>query len=606
MRRILAAFCILGCSSFVVAGSGSPDAIETAAQVDQLLGQHFASEGVTPTGLVCDEDFLRRASLDLGGTLPTPGEVTRFGLNSSQAKRAAVVDKLIESTKFGELWASYWTQVIFLRATEQRSRLVQPAFEKWMQTQLNENRPWNDITRDLITATGSVLEDGQTGLIFAHAGEPEEVAAEIARIFMGVQLSCANCHDHPTDSWKREQFHQLAAFLPRVTVRQETPGDPRSFSIRSLNANGPGGRDGMLDPAQVIQYLDRNRDQKLSKQEARGPIAARFDFTVSMFDKDKDGLLNAAELKEAQLQGNQQPGRGSSEYYMPDLKNPSSKGTLLQPAFFLKEVKGPRLSPGADDQARRNALADYVTSKSNRWFAEAFVNRIWSELVGQGFYMPIDDMGPQRQAVNADVLHYLAEQFTATGYDVKWLYRTIANTQAYQRQLAPDSSPISQVPFAAATPTRLRSDQVYHAIFGVFGITEDLRFSNRGRGDMMLQAAGLDPQKVGFAVLFGFDPSTPQADLLGNVPQALFMMNSPQLDSQLRAAGQTRLARLLREQTDNQDALDELYLLVYSRLPTAKETEINLAYVKETGDRAEAFEDVLWALMNSTEFLSKR
>lgn len=587
-----------------VAWAGSSE-VETAAEVDRLLLKHLADEAATPAPPVNDEDFLRRVSLDLAGVLPSPAEVTAFGLNPRPDKRAQVIDKLLNSPKYAELWASYWTDVVYLRATDQRARIGQPAFEKWLQDQLAANRPWNEITREMITATGSVREEGRTGLIFAHTGQAEEVAAEIARIFMGIQLSCANCHNHPTDSWKREQFHQLAAFLPRITVRPENPGDIRTFTVKSLEQTPGGGREQNIDPEQIIRFLDRNRDGKISKEEARGPLQQRFDENLKLFDKDKDGLLSKEEFADARMLMMDQPGRGSSEHFMPDLKNPSSKGTAMQPVFFISGVKGPKLKPGADDQTRRNALADYVTSPTNPWFAEAFVNRIWAELLGRGFYMPIDDMGPERRAVDEDVLLVLARGFVNSGHDIKWLFRTITNTQAYQRQMAATSA----APFAAAAPARLRSDQIYNSIFEVLGVDQSPPIGGGRRemqGAMMMRAYGLNPQKFAFSTLFGFDPSTPQEDLLGNVPQALFLMNSPQLDSQIRGAGLTRLSGILHKNPDNRDALDELYLLVLTRTPTQKETEINLAYLEEVGRREEAFEDIMWSLLNSTEFLSRR
>jgi hypothetical protein len=109
-----------------------------------------------------------------------------------------------------------------------------------------------------------------------------------------------------------------------------------------------------------------------------------------------------------------------------------------------------------------------------------------------------------------------------------------------------------------------------------------------------------------FHVLFAFDPSTPQADILGNIPQALFMMNADALAPLTRSTGDTVLSRILAQNKDDEGALDELYLRVLSREPTEKEREITLRYVKEIGRRGEAFEDVFWTLLNSSEFLTKR
>lgn len=584
------------------------DAISVAKEVDAVLKGLLEKEGVQPAAVANDEDFLRRVYLDLAGVVPSPKEITLFGLTSDTNKRAAVIDQLLASEDFGELWGAYWREVVMSRATEQRARIVLPAFQAWLVEQLNDNRPWDEITRTLITANGSVRETGETGLIFSHTGEPEELAAEISRIFLGIQMSCANCHDHPTDSWKREDFHQLAAFLPRISVRREEPGDPTSWVVRSVE-NDPrrGNRD--IDVDRLFRGLDRNRDGLLAKSEARGPLEERFDRILEAADADKDKKLSKEEFEQARAFANnqQQRGRGEMEYYMPDLNNPASQGTLTQPVFFIPDAKGPRMRAEADDMTRRHALVDYITSPTNEWFAKAFVNRIWSEMLGQGFYTPIDDIGPERIAIFEEVLEVLADGFVKNQYDVKWVYRTIANTDAYQRQLREKESEHYTPPFASAAPTRLSSDQIYQSLFKVLGAEGGLQSFSRGdRNGMLYRRSGLDPAKFQFQQTFGVDPSKPKDDIIGNVPQGLFMMNSPIVETMIRGTGDTKLARILRDQSDNEDALREVYLLVLSREPTDKEVKIGKEYVTQVGNRTEAFEDLMWSLLNSTEFISKR
>ncbi len=586
-----------------------PEANVVAQQVDALINQALAEANVTPAPPTNDEDFLRRVSLDLAGDIPSPAAATLFGLNPDPEKRAKVIDQLLASDQYAKIWASYWTDVIILRATEQRVRIAQFALENWLEAQFAQNRHWDDITHDLLTATGSVSEAGQTGLIFAHTGDPQELTAEVSRIFLGIQMSCANCHDHPTDKWKREQFHQLAAFLPRISVRREDPQQPNSFVVTSVDTQPGRGRMQDFDPVRVFQFMDRNRDGQITKDEARGPLAERFDDALGRADADKNGKLSAKEFENVRPPMDE-AGRGSDEYYMPDLNDPSSRGTLTQPVFLLSEVKGPKLAQGAGDLERRNALSDYITAKSNPWFAKAFVNRVWGELLGEGFYMPIDDIGPERSAQMDEVLTYLARMFSNNNYDVKWLYRTIALTDAYQRQIR-SIDPTQETPaFASAAPTRLRSDQIFHALQEVLGVTGQTTVAGRRmNGDPQLAMAvraGLDPTRLAFGQLFGFDPSTPQEDLLGNVPQALFMMNSPQLNTALNARGNTRLGLVLQKYSNDDDALNELYLLALTRNPTIAESEINNKYIRSMENRHEAFEDILWSLLNSTEFLSKR
>ena len=602
MRGITAFLLCLSPLHFATAESNE---LATAKKIDQVLESHFERDKIQPAPLANDEDFLRRISLDLIGTVPSAKDVTLFGLNPISSKRSERIDELLDQPEFAKLWGSYWLDVVMSRATEQRARIVEPAFEAWLVEQFEGNRPWDEITRELLTATGSVRETGETGLIFAHTGEPQELAAEVSRIFLGIQMSCANCHDHPTDSWKREDFHQLAAFLPRIRVRREEPGNPTSWAVRSLEQSQR--RRGNINLDAVFRGLDRNRDGQLAKSEARGQLASRFDQILQVGDADKNGRLSKQEFESVRSRANnQQPGQGELEYYMPDLNNPAAKGRLTQPVFFISETKGPRLRENADDLTRRHALADYITSPTNPWFAKAFVNRVWSELLGQGFYTPIDDMGPERFPLYEDALEILANGFVESGYDVKWVYRTIANTTAYQRQMQQTPADEYVPPFASAAPTRLRSDQIYQALFDVLGTTPGGSRFGRFRGGMMNYRLGLDPAKRAFDQTFGVDPSTPQDDIIGNVPQALFMMNSSQLEQNIRGTGNTRLATLLRNFDDDGDALHELYLMVLSREPTEKELKINQEFIAEVGNRTESFEDIMWSLLNSTEFLSKR
>ncbi|OAI56473.1 hypothetical protein AYO47_09005, partial [Planctomyces sp. SCGC AG-212-M04] len=539
--------------------------------------------------------FLRRVSLDLAGTSPTPKEVTLFGLNPDPDKRAKLVDKLLESPGYADLWASYWAEVIFGHATEQRARAVQGTFEEWMKGQLAANKSWADITTELLTATGKVQEDGETALLFAHNGNAEEVAAEVSRIFLGIQLQCANCHDHPTDGWKREQFHELAAYLPRVTVRREPDAGFLDFEVSSFS-----GSDYRPKPAELGKMIDRNRDGIITAAEAKAaPRFERlFNLLLGQIDADKDGALSMKELESAPEPPKE--GRGQSEHYMPDLNDPTAKGTMMQPVFFLT---GQRLKGNSTDMQRREALAKAITSKSNPWYRKSFVNRMWAEMLGEGFFMPIDDMGPKRTGVQEDVLDLLANGFASHDYDIRWLLRTIANTKAYQRQLA--ATPNDTVKFAAAAPTRLRSDQIYSALAQVLGIEEIPGLASLRRGPGGGPGRGNSGRR-GFQLLFGYDPSTPQADILGNIPQALFLMNADALAPLTRSTGDTVLSRILAQNKDDEAALDELYLRVLSREPTSKERDITLAYIKNVGRRGEAFEDVFWTLLNSSEFLTKR
>lgn len=602
---------IVGIGTFASAAELSSKAspTEVAAEVDRLVGAELKANEIEPAGISVDEDFLRRITLDLAGTLPSSRDVTLFGLTPDRTKREQAIDRLLDSDEYAAAWARYWRDVIFIRATNMRAGFANQSFVSWMTDNLSENKSWADIATEILTATGDVRENGDTALIFAQEGSPEDVAGEVSRIFLGIQMQCANCHDHPWDRWKREEFHELAAFFPRISVRPVREDNRlQSYEVVSVDRSvNPRDRFRELkeNADRVFRFADRNKDGKLVKAEVgRTPLARAFDALLERGDKNKDGGISLTELKAVEFPMPMQVGRGSTEHFMADLNDPSSPGEKIEPKFFLT---GYTPKSGLADIDRRETFSKYLTSSRNEWFSRAFVNRMWAEMTGEGFYSPIDDMGPDRDAVFPEVLDLLAAQFRSNGYDIRWLMKTIALTQTYQREIRSADPGTESVPFASATATRLRGDQLYSSIIAVLG---NESVTGRGRGQQMGTGGGMyrgarSPRDQ-FGQLFGFDPSTPQGDITGNIPQALFMMNSPLLGGQINARGFTKLTGLLRRFPDNEDAINELYVMILSREPSDREMKITTEYLAEVGNREEAFEDLMWSLLNSSEFLSKR
>jgi hypothetical protein len=520
----LAWFCL-------VAPASAADSISTAAEVDRLLAAE-CPPGKSAAPGVGDAAFLRRISLDIVGEPPSPSEITAFVLDPANDKRTRAVERLLANPLYGQNWARYWRDVIMARRSNDRAlALADNSSVVYLTEQFNADRGWDQITKSIITATGDVRQAGATALAIAHEGKPEETAAEVARVFLGIQLQCAQCHDHPYDAWKREQFHQLAAYFPRVVVRPL-------------------------------------------------PLDVMPNFEITSHEKVRGGGRNKA----------------GTEHYMSDLKDPKAKGTLMQPVFFLG---GQQETEGLTDRERRAALAARITARDNPWFAKALVNRIWAELVGRGFYEPIDDLGEGRKCAAPKTVDYLSQQFAANGYDLRWLMRTIMATQAYQRQgrARAESDP---APFSAVVIQPLRADVLFSTL-GVALHVYDLdqaRPGPRGR---------LGGPRTQFEQLFGFDPSLPRDEAAASISQALLLMNSPPLARAMRADSQhSPLGRLLAAEKDDELALTELYLRTLSREPTEKELKTTTSYIRETGNRATAYEDILWALINSAEFRERQ
>lgn len=516
--------------------AAKPDPQETARKIDESLAKEVFKEGVKLAPRSDDATFLRRAWIDVVGDIPAPEQGIAFALDKSPDKRQKVVNELLANPQYGLNWARYWRDVIFYRRIEDRALIAANSLEADLSDDLNENEPWDRVASQFITATGDVRDHGETALIMAQEGRTEETTAEVARIFLGIQIQCAQCHDHPYDHWKREQFHELAAFFPRIGVRPVISVTKRSFQVVASD-------------------------------------------NVSRVPKNDDG------------------NRPTAEHYMPDLKKPSDPGTRMQPKFFLT---GATLPYGSLDVDRRETLAKWLTG--NKWFSVALVNRMWAELVGEGFYDPIDDVGPDRTARAPETLKILADGFHASGYDVKWLVETICSTDAYQRQSRPREHGEEHVPFTSNVPQPLRADQLYNAVVSALDIADapQERINRPGKAD---RNAG--PRRQ-FNQTFGFDPSEPRESISGSIPQALAMMNSPQVAGALKANKRGVLGTLIKDIKDNDELFTELYLRTLSRQPTADELARAEAYIDEVDSRATAVEDISWVLLNSAEFRYRR
>ena len=169
--------------------------------------------------------------LDIVGDIPTPEHVTAFLLDPAKDKRERVVRELLANPQYGQNWARYWRDVILSRRLEDRAAIVANPLVVALTEKFNENESWDKIAAEFITATGDVRENGATAIHMAQDGRTEETTAEMSRIFLGIQIQCCQCHDHPYDRWKREQFHELAAFFPRIAVRPVQSPTRRSFEV---------------------------------------------------------------------------------------------------------------------------------------------------------------------------------------------------------------------------------------------------------------------------------------------------------------------------------------------------------------------------------------
>ncbi|RLS57661.1 MAG: DUF1549 domain-containing protein [Planctomycetota bacterium] len=479
---------------------GSFPALKTSSNkfssesLDQAIELYVPRVTKTPFAKVVDDvTFLRRVSLDLTGVSPTIDKIRKFEVDKDSKKRARVIDEFLASDAYARKWARYWRSVVFHDSSAQRNRVNPEAFEEWLFTEFKAGTSWDRIVAEMLSASpqrqkgkkdnenGWEQDTGPNNFVLACENKPELIAAQSARIFMGLSVGCAECHDHPFDDWKREQFHEMAAFF--------SPG----------------------------------------------------------------------------------------KYYMTDQYDPDKKSEM-QAAFLLGEEPPPNLPAGQ----RRVVVAAYmIYNPDNHWFARAYVNRVWNELLGDGFYA-VDSLGPDKEVVHQLIVNRLAYTFRTGGFDTKALYRTICNSATYQREtrtIAEDADL-----FTAVRPTRLRPFEVADELERVLG-------------------ADMKPIRKGVERAFEYNPSIPQRDLEGSIQQALLLMNQPQIQNKL-ARGE--LKQQLSGIKDNAAMIEAAFLGVLARKPTTDETQRYIKFLKSTGDRNANIDDLLWVLLNSAEFTTRR
>src|SRR5687767_391142 len=176
------------CFAAFASGADRANPTEVAAKVDASLLVELSTNAAHPMKQIGDEEFLRRAYLDVIGHIPSPEEVTAFALNPASDKRAKTVEKLLADERFGENWGRYYRDVIMYRKTEDRAEIVSAQLEDYLKKEFNTNASWAKIATEMVTATGDGTANGACALIIAQQGQPEEVVSEVSRIFLGVQI----------------------------------------------------------------------------------------------------------------------------------------------------------------------------------------------------------------------------------------------------------------------------------------------------------------------------------------------------------------------------------------------------------------------------------
>ncbi len=431
-----------------LAGANYPKVV-TPTMVDQLVVDKLRKLGMVPSDLSEDAEFLRRVSLDLTGSLPSPAEVVSFLQDRSADKRSRKIDELLERPTYAAWWTTRLCDITgnnddsLANVTPVRSTGSQEWYD-WLYKRVASNVPYDEIVAGIVTATSRNTDEEFTDYvkamteIYKEDGEgeyadrqfmphywarrtvrlPEERAISFAYTFMGIRIQCAQCHKHPFDRWTQDDFEQFSGFFGRERF---TYG---------------------INPKSRDKYNELLETFKEETEELNGGQVRRF-----LSEKLQEGKMAPVQ-----------------ELYAVAPRKPSSKKGSQDKGPTAKLLGGAVVALNDHDDARL-PLMDWLRSRNNDLFAKAFVNRVWATYFNVGIVEPPDDLSLANPPSNGALLDYLAESFIEHDYDMKWLHREIANSRTYQASWRPnETNRLDQRNFSHSIPRRLPAEVAYDAV----------------------------------------------------------------------------------------------------------------------------------------------
>lgn len=527
-NRLLPLVSLVVSASTAAAQSVAPNG---AAKVDRLIEAAWKQQNIQPSAKVDDARYLRRIYLDIVGTIPSEQVVKDFLSDQSPDKRARAVDALLNDPRYVDHWTTYWDSVLMGKPAF--SPVVdRQEFRRWLHAQFDQNTPWNTFVTRLITASGqnstgptyaeamglgrmarrqadtadnaqpakpanrsniSSSINGAVNWQLKYAMTPADLSGAASKIFLGVQIQCAQCHDHKTEKWKQSDFRSFTAcFLQAV---------PRPV----------GGA--------LMFMQQKNNVRQVDLMDINFPVRAN-------------------------------PLNGGADRILFSQFTPATlDGTTLD---------GP-------PAARRKALAAWMTSDTNPWFAQAITNRMWARFLGRGFVEPIDDFRPSNPPVIPEALNALSDDFKAHGYDLKYLIRTICATEVYQLTAAPsDSHDRENQYFDRYRLKPMDTDALLNSLVTATNFQTVLSRLPNGNLD---QIKALITRQLTF--LFNTDEEeAEQKEFEGTIPQALLLLNGNLTNRSVLPIPGTALSDVLAMPDDDSAKIQSLYLRTVSRPPT--------------------------------------
>lgn len=521
-------------------------------QIDERIQSQYKDDSQYVSVLSSDGEFLRRVYLDLTGRIPSITQTRKFLSDSRPDKRMVLVNQLLESPEYAR-YLSQQLDVMLMRRLRKKYINVS-TWEEFLRKSVSENKPLDQIVREIFAADGSHKETQAAARFYlARAGDVNELTRDIGEIFLGADLTCAQCHDHPdVNDWKQDHYYGISAFLIRSFV-----------------------------------FTDKKKKQTVFAEKAEGEV--KYESVFEVRDKTSKG----------------------AETTLPVVFNGA---VIPEPAF--KKGEEYQVKPAKDVRpipkySRRSQLGIAITSPQNPRFARTMANRLWAMIMGRGLVHPLNADHSDNPPSHPELLDILTDQMIANQFDLKWYLRELVLSETYQRSSAndlfkkKDAKELDDSKFTHAIMKPLTPEQFAWAVMQATGYADIYRKSLKEKLTEQALRKKLVSYEKRFVSLFGGLPGKPVKEFEVTADQILYLSNDGAIQSFVSLRTGNTADRVLKVPADqSKKVAEELYLSVLNRYPDQVETEEITKMLKgKTGtERSQMVSDLIWALVMSSEF----
>ncbi|MES2595225.1 MAG: DUF1549 domain-containing protein [Verrucomicrobiota bacterium] len=437
---------LLFIASLTSAGALSLEEVQAkAAQIEKLVATNLEKQKLQATAPASDDVFVRRVYLDIAGRIPSMKESADFLADQAPDKRAKLIDELLASDGYVQNFYNFWADILRLRSQLAigNSQPAGAAYSNWLRESLAKNVPYDDMVREMVTASGKTYENGAVGFYLRDYNMPLDNMAVTTQVFLGTSMVCAQCHNHPFDKWTQMDYFQLAAHTYGMT---STNGLSNPLLVNAFGGGygmkaGKGGKKNKGTPAMALPEGVERRDMSKAMSEILRPL--RYNTVLDQTDK-----------KALQL---------PHDYQYTDAK-PKAKVEPLIPASFSKDgkiVKG--------DEKPVIPYASWMTSKDNPRFTTVIANRLWKKVMGMGLIEPVDEITDSTVPSNPQLMTFLEQTMKDLNYDMKAYLRILYNSPAYQRSSYTKDVELGEVyHFPGPLLRRMSAEQIWDSMVTLY------------------------------------------------------------------------------------------------------------------------------------------